>query len=261
LAERLKALGGLCQFMQFNYAYHTPLLGPMREQLHNFYRQLPLAAPKHKLISCASLGAFPADPDGVRQLSVSQWGTTIRFRETIERLYDEEGARFFVEVGPSAHLTAFVEDILRKREFLAVPSNERTRPALEQIQRLLAQFWCRGFALDFSPLYRHRAIESFQWETGVARGKGPSKFNMPLDVSMPVLTLDDKTIEEIRREAGLEGGNGEVAHRVPAPSLSPGAQQRLEEAALAGHEQLMREFLASQQRSIEALLDKIAPRQ
>ncbi len=263
LAKRLKALGGLCQLMPFNYAYHTPLLGPMREELHNFYRQLPFAPPKHKLISCASLGAFPADPDGVRELSVSQWGTTIRFRETIERLYDEEGARFFIEVGPSAHLTGFVEDTLRKREFLAVASNERTRLALEQIQRLLAQLWCRGFALDFTPLYRRRAIESFQWETGGAPGKRSSKFNRPLDVSMPVLTLDDETVHEVRRKAGLEKRNGEVASAIPtrAPNPAPASPQRSGEAALAAHEQLMQEFLASQQRSIEALLDKISPRQ
>ena len=192
LAERLKVLGGLCQLMPFNYAYHTPLLGPMRDELHDFYRQLPLGAPKHKLISCASLGAFPADPDGVRQLSVSQWGTTIRFRETIERLYDEEGVRFFIEVGPSAHLTGFVEDTLRRREFLAVASNEKTRPALEQIQRLLAQLWCRGFTVDFSPLYRSRAVEAFQWEISGGMRSPSSKFNKPLDVSMPVLTMDDE---------------------------------------------------------------------
>ena len=154
LAKRLKALGGLCQLMPFNYAYHTPLLGPMRAELHDFYRQLPFGAPKHKLISCASLGAFPADPDGVRDFPSANGERPSAFRETIERLYDEEGVRFFIEIGPSAHLTGFVEDTLRKREFLALASNEKTRPALEQIQRLLAQLWCRGFALDFSPLYR-----------------------------------------------------------------------------------------------------------
>ena len=263
LAERLKALGGLCQLMPFNYAYHTPLLGPMREQLHNFYRLLPLARPKHKIISCASLDAFPADPDGVRELSVSQWGTTIRFRETIERLYEEEGVRFFIEVGPSAHLTGFVEDTLRKREFLAIASNEKTRPGLEQIQRLLAQLWCRGFALDFSPLYRRRVIESFQWETGGAPKKRPSLLDRPLDMSMPVLTLDDETIHKVRRQAGLERRNGETVSTVPTrpPSLGSASSELPKESALAAHEQLMREFLASQQRSIEALLDKISPRQ
>ena len=262
LAERLKALGGLCQLMPFNYAYHTPLLGPMRDELHNFYRQLPLAAPKHKLISCASLGAFPADPDGVRQLSVSQWGTTIRFRETIERLYDEEGVRFFIEIGPSAHLTGFVEDTLRQREFLAIASNEKTRPALEQIQRLLAQLWCRGFALDFSPLYRSRTVEPFQWETSGAVRNRSSKFSKPLDVSMPVLTMDDKTVHEIRCEAGLERANGQAASGVPARAANPApaSPQRWGDAAMAAHEQLMRDFLASQQRGIEALLDKISPR-
>jgi acyl transferase domain-containing protein len=259
LSERLKALGGLCQLMPFNYAYHTPLLGPMKEELHNFYRQFPLAAPKQRLMSCASLSEFPADPDGVRELSVSQWSTTVRFREIIERLYDEEGVRFFIEVGPSAYLTAFVEDTLRKREFLAVASNERTRPALEQIQRLLGQLWCHGHAVDFSPLYQNRAIEPFEWETGVDTGKRPSKLNKPLDVSMPALHLDEETLREVRRNAGLEKGADTPgpASRVSDPA--PVLQRTPTESLLVANEELMREFLASQERSIAALLDKLSP--
>jgi acyl transferase domain-containing protein len=259
LAERLKALGGLCQLMPFNYAYHTPLLGPMREELHNFYRQFPLAAPKRRLISCASLTEFPADPDGVRELSVSQWRTTVRFRETIERLYDEEGVRFFIEVGPSAYLTAFVEDTLRKREFLAVASNERTRPALEQMQRLLGHLWCHGHAMDFSPLYQNRAIESFEWETGVGNRKKPSKLNKPLDVSMPSLRLDEETVREVRQNAGLEKRADTPVPATRVSNPAPAFQRTATEAVLVANQALMQEFLASQERSIAALLDKLSP--
>ena len=259
LAERLKALGGLCQLMPFNYAYHTPLLGPMKEELLNFYRQFPLTAPKQKLISCANLSEFPADADRVRELSVSQWSTTVRFRETLERLYDEENVRFFIEVGPSAVLSAFVEDTLRKREFLAIASNDRSRPALEQFQRLLGQLWCQGHAVDFSPLYRNRAIEPLKWETGVATSKRPSELNKPLDVSMPALRLDEETIREVRRSAGLENGAEAPAAASQVSAPNSGSQRTPTEEVVVANEELMREFLASQERSIAALLDKLSP--
>ena len=79
---------------------------------------------------------------------------------------------------------------------------------------------------------------------------------------MPVLTLDDETVHEMRRKAGLEKQTGKspcIATRAPNPA--PASPQRSGEAVLAAHEQLMQEFLASQQRSIEALLDKVSPRQ
>ena len=269
LASRLKSLGGVCQVLPFNRAYHTPEIELMKDMLLDFYAQLPITTPKHRLISCSSLGEFPTDPAGIRALSASQWYSPVRFRETIERLYDEEGVRFFVEVGPSAHLTAFVEDTLRKREFLAVATNDRSRSGLEHLQRTLAQLWCRGFDLDFGRLYRRR--EPFI-SLSAPSGKPPSKANKPLEVLMPHMHLRDDLVTEVRRKAGLNGNSpsprpvkaaakgiaapaaSSTPQRAPVPSASQGV------AVLMEHQRLMQEFLASQQRTIEALLDGLGSR-
>ena len=81
---------------------------------------------------------------------------------------------------------------------------------------------------------------------------------------MPVLTMDDK--DDPRNT--LQGGTGksEMGKRPgcsgtrckPSASLSASVRG---EVVMAAHEQLMRDFLASQQRGMEALLDKISPRQ
>ena len=53
---------------------------------------------------------------------VEHWTSPVRFRETIDALY-EDGARVFVEVGPRGNMTAFIDDILRGRPHCAVASN------------------------------------------------------------------------------------------------------------------------------------------
>ncbi len=256
LAEELKALGGVCQVLPFNTAYHTPLAAPLHQTMVAYYEQHPITAPRHRLISCATLHEFPSDPAAIRETAASQWSSPVRFRETITRLYDEEDVRFFVEVGPGSVLTAFVEDTLRKREALAVATNDRNRSGLEQFLRFLAQMWCRGFNPDFSPMFRSRDIGS-----PVAPGpaRRPSPANKVLNVLLPEMTLADDMVREVRRKAGLGGsrnGSATPLTAAPAPSASP-EQVHATANALATHEQLMQEFLNSQQRSIEALFDRI----
>lgn len=264
LAERLRALGGLCQQLPFNYAYHTSLLEPMRETLLRYYEELPITAPVFPLFSCASLGFFPAEPGAIRELAASQWFSSVRFREAIQHLYENENVRTFIEVGPSSHLTSFIEDTLRKKEFLAVASNDRTRPGLEQLQRMLGQLWCRGIFVDFSPFFRHRAITPF----AEPPPKKVSRTSRVLDVYMPIMSLDDAIIRDVRAQVGLGKQVAAPAASQPAPAataapvLRPAAAAPVStgwtatDAAMIAHEQLMQEFLASQQRSIEALLEQ-----
>ena len=203
LAGRLRALGGICQLLPFNYAYHTPLLEPMRNTLLRYYQELPVSAPTKRLFSCSSLAEFPSDPDAIRQVATLQWYRRVRFRETIEHLYESEGVRVFVEVGPSSYLTAFIEDTLRKRDFLAVASNDRMRPGLEQLQRMLGRLWCQGFDIDFSPLYRHRRVDPFDLNDDGGIRERSSRTNKVLDLNMPNMILPDDLARELRRKAGL----------------------------------------------------------
>jgi acyl transferase domain-containing protein len=260
LTRRLRALGGICQSLPFNYAYHTPLLEPMRDTLLQYYRELPVSAPTKCLFSCSSLTEFPSDPEAIREMATLQWYRGVRFRETIEHLYESQGVRVFVEVGPSSYLTAFIEDTLRKRDFLAVASNDRTRSGLEQLQRMLGRLWCQGFDIDFSPLYECRSVEPLDLNDHGGARERPSRSNKVLDLNMPNMILPDDLARELRRQAGLasmakaqdsvtSGAPQNEAPRGPVAAPSDDAVQ-----ALIAHERLMQEFLASQQRCIEALL-------
>ncbi len=260
LARTLRTLGGICQLLPFNYAYHTPLLEPMRETLLRYYQELPISAPTKRLFSCSSLSDFPSDPEAIHQTATLQWYRPVRFREAIEHLYENEGVRVFVEVGPSSYLTAFIEDTLRKRAFLAVASNDRIRPGLEQLQRMLGRLWCQGFEIDFSPLYRYRRIEPFDFSDGGGNRARSSRTNKVLNLNMPNMILPDDLARELREKAKFAdtGQNQEaITSTLPqykAPRGSVTAPRDSAAEALIAHEQLMQEFLASQQRCIEALL-------
>jgi malonyl CoA-acyl carrier protein transacylase len=153
LAEKARVLGALCALVPLRRAHHTPLFSDWAIVLDSYYRTLRFTPRHTEIYSCASAGPFPDDPDASRQLMVRQWTNTVQFRSTIEALYDR-GARTFVEVGPDAKLTAFVEDTLRGRPHLAASVSSRHRDDVEQLFHLLAMLFTQGVTIDPAKIRR-----------------------------------------------------------------------------------------------------------
>jgi len=263
LQAKLKGMGGLCQVLPFGYAYHTPHLEPMRDSLLEYYGRIPFAKPKYRVYSCASVDAFPEDTEGLRELAVRQWYTSVRFEEAIRALHEKEGVRHFVEVGPDHHLTAFVDDVLRKQDYLAVASNSRSQPATEGLQRLLARLWCRGFQIDFAPLYRYRRVESVDPFATPETADGKAKRAMVLDVSMPKMDLPGDLVTELqaRMRPAPEPSVAAPESHPAAPISSPETtvQDETRAAIALEHQRLMQEFLASQQNTFDDLVRSVKP--
>jgi acyl transferase domain-containing protein len=153
LAERVVAMGGVAGVLPFNRAYHTPLFAPWAAHLATYYATLPLVAPSTPVWSCLTASPLPSDPDDCRASITRQWTSPVRFRETVEQLYDF-GVRTFVEIGPDAKLSAFVRDTLRERPHLAVSASSMHRGGLEQLLVLLAELFTQGLAVagDLRPI-------------------------------------------------------------------------------------------------------------
>ncbi|MGH8642340.1 MAG: type I polyketide synthase, partial [Burkholderiales bacterium] len=192
-AERLGALGGLCAWLPFDRAYHTPLFAPVSRALEKFFEDVPFGRASIPVYSCATAAPFPDDADAARRLAAAQWSSRVRFCETIDRLY-EEGVRQFIEVGPSGNLTAFVDDILREREHLAVSSNTRTRPGLEQLQHLLARLFVHGTTPRLDVLFEPRALAALDMDQPL-----PETRPAPLVANtLPYIALGDARRERLR---------------------------------------------------------------
>ena len=204
-ARRLAAAGAICQRLPFGRAYHTPAFRPMAERLAGFYATLDFRTPEVSLYSCVTAAPVPADPDEVRRLALEQWSSPVRFRETVEAMYDA-GARVFVEVGPGDMLTGMVRDILGRREHLVVGLESRGRGGIAQLHHVAAQLLSHGAELRLDLLTRAKPVPT------------RSQRERPLDVRLPVLALDADTHRarsEPRHDDPAPGGAGPAA----APSF------------------------------------------
>ncbi|MEW6443028.1 MAG: type I polyketide synthase, partial [bacterium] len=135
--EELKKQRMLCEPLPFRRGYHTPLFRPVTERLRKIFSRYPLLQARVPVWSCTTRGPYPEDPDQVRRLMADHWVEPVAFQDTVRNLYSE-GYRLFVEVGPRGNLAAFVEDILRGRPALALPSNLPRLSGLAQLEHLLA---------------------------------------------------------------------------------------------------------------------------
>lgn len=210
--KALTSLGGICMPLPFDRGYHTPVFADVSQAFLGYYKDIKLGRPKVPLYSCASVGLFPDNVPAVRRLAAAQWSQKVRFRETVLKMHDD-GVRIFLEVGPSANLTAFVNDILIDREYLALSSNVRRRGGLEQLLSTLGQLFVAGRPPRLERLFEGRAIAEIDL-AGTRVVKQPPL----LDNTMPKLRFDAKDRERLQRLLAPAPVAGQ-----PAPAPAPEA--------------------------------------
>lgn len=153
--DQMKNQGVIFNTLPFQRAYHTSLFQPISDELSHLFLNLNIVPPQIKIYSCSSAKPFPQDPNEIRRLAAGQWSRPVRFRETIEAMYND-GVRIFVEVGPKGNLTGFVDDILQNRQYLAVPSNVPHQTGISQLHYLIGLLAAHGVHLNLEHLYKHR---------------------------------------------------------------------------------------------------------
>jgi acyl transferase domain-containing protein len=173
----------------------------------------------------------------MQQLAVNQYVTRVRFTETIERLYDD-GARIFIEVGPSGNLTAFVRDILKDRPHLAVASNVRRQGGIVQFQQLLAQLFCAQVPMDLRVLFPPTVVAA-----AAALTPAPARpTERPLASELPYVKITAEEGARLRElfQPDLSAGapaSGEVKATTEAtspPMAATASEQALQPAQAAG---------------------------
>lgn len=163
--EHLRAKGAICTPLPFKRAYHTPMFEPFCERLREFMQGLKIIAPEIEMYSCTTAQPYPRDPAEVRRVAAEQWARPVRFRETVQAMYDA-GVRIFIEVGPRNNLTSFVDDILRGKPHLAVASNVPHLTGITQLNHLVALLAAHGVPMRLDRLYTARAPRHLSIEGG-----------------------------------------------------------------------------------------------
>jgi acyl transferase domain-containing protein/phosphopantetheinyl transferase len=211
--------GIMCEQLPYDRAVHTPLFAPFAEDLRATFAGLPVRAPDEgpELWSCTTAAPYPQEPEQIRELLVEHWTMPVRFRETVEALY-EDGARVFVEVGPRGNMTSFIDDILRGQPVCAVAADTPRRGGTTQLNHLVGRLAAHAVELDIGYLFGGRNVKVVDWRHG-----SPDPPRAPhliaLSTTWPMLRLDDEVLERLRA-AGFER-NGTAAAVAALPPVSP----------------------------------------
>lgn len=249
LRETLAAQGAICQELPFGRAYHTPLFKPMADAFRDYFKTLDFGPGRVPLYSARSCAPFPDEPDAMRELTAQQWENPVRFTETLERLY-ADGFRIFLELGPSANLTAFVSDTLRAHtDVLALSANSRRKAGLAHLQQTLGALFVAGQRFDAAKLFAHRDIADFDLYGDPRPAK---KTPARRALQMPVVTLPEKW----KRVVAVPPTPATPPPAPVAPlaagaitsAAPPAAPQDPRLAVLQSHFALMQEFLDGQAR-------------
>lgn len=218
IAGELGREGGLCAFLPFDRPYHTPLFAPIAKMVEGTYRDIGFKSPERPLYSCATAAPMPDEPGAIQALAAEQWRSRVRFTETIQRMH-EDGFRLFLEVGPSANLTGFIDNILqgtadRGAGAMAVALDSRRRPGLTPMLSAFGRLWAAGRAIDITALYARRGIEPADLDAA----RAPRRRGQVFQNTLAMIRFDENEAAELR--AALRPERDAVAPVVPAAPVA-----------------------------------------
>ncbi|MEV7521390.1 beta-ketoacyl synthase N-terminal-like domain-containing protein [Streptomyces sp. NPDC091371] len=218
---RLRADGVLGQELPFRSGFHTPMWEPYLGQVRAAFGRLPLRAGSVPVWSATTCAPFPSEPGDVRELVVRHLLEPVRFRELTLRLYEEQGVRTFVTLGPGS-LPGFVEDTLRDRPHLSVSVSSPRLGGLAALRRACAALWAEGHAPHWDRLH----------EPTAASNPAGSPAPGPVDSPGPGAARPETHPGSLRRadDPGAGPGPGRSSSpgrgHTPVPPPSPGTGTR-----------------------------------
>ena len=140
--RRLAARKVLAQELPFRSGFHTPFFEPYLDIVRHHWGRMPLQAARTPLWSATTCEHYPTDADAVRRLAADHLVQPVRFRQLVEKLYDD-GVRVFVQAGVGS-LVAFADDTLKGRPQLSISAASPNRSGLGQLGRVAAAVWVEG---------------------------------------------------------------------------------------------------------------------
>ncbi|MGV9299552.1 type I polyketide synthase [Amycolatopsis sp. NPDC003676] len=131
--------------LRVSHAFHSPLMDPMLDEFAAVARTLTYSAPSVPVVSTVELSANVATPDyWVRQVR-----SAVRFADGVRALA-EAGVNTFVEVGPSAVLTAMGQNCA---DATFVPVLRKDRAEAESAAAAVATLFTLGGTVDWDAFY------------------------------------------------------------------------------------------------------------
>jgi PfaB family protein len=145
-------LKGLTLKAPFDFALHCKAIRSEYDSLVDLLTWPVSTAPALSLYTAAGVEPLPMDSSTISRKIADMMCDCIDFPALVRQVH-ADGARVFIELGPNANCTRWVEDTLKGSPCLAVSINRRGATDQESIVRMLARLVCHRVPLDLSPLY------------------------------------------------------------------------------------------------------------
>jgi acyl transferase domain-containing protein/phosphopantetheinyl transferase len=144
--------------LPYGVGFHTPLMKDDVDEHGALFEGVEIHEGRVPLWSATTLELIPTNTEDYTRLAETQLMRPTYFRALVEKLYDEEKVRVFVQIGPGL-LTSFVKDTLRDRDHSVIETTSNTRDGADQLRRVLAALFVEGRKVDaeflgVKPLYR-----------------------------------------------------------------------------------------------------------
>ncbi|EUJ23298.1 beta-ketoacyl synthase [Listeria grandensis FSL F6-0971] len=133
--------------MPISVGWHTPLIAGSMDKNKEFLEHVEVKKGKAPVWSSATLECIPHEKEKYVELVSEQLFKPVYFRGLIEKLYKEENARIFIQIGRGP-LTNFVEDTLKGKDFGAIEANVSMRDGADQLRRVQALLFVEGKEID-----------------------------------------------------------------------------------------------------------------
>lgn len=169
LTEILKNAQIFYTIMPFSSGFHSPFAEEKVKDLEQTLSGMAFLPATIPLWSATTLEAYPEQHEELSALHVRHLTHTVRFRELILKLYEQENVRCFIQVG-SGGLPGFVQDTLKGKAHMTIPASSPLRSGMEQLQRVLAAVFVEGSVVDFSLLAGEIPIQTTTHDSSTATG-------------------------------------------------------------------------------------------
>ncbi len=153
--------------MAIDRPFNTPACSSLVPAIRKFADGWMKSEPLIEVYSCGEAAQTPRRVRAARAETAGRWAKSVRFAETISRMY-EDGYRVFLEVGPRGLMTSAAEDVLKGREFATIALDSLNRRGILQLQHALAQLVAAGVPCDVGALFAGRKVRKLDFAAALS---------------------------------------------------------------------------------------------
>jgi malonyl CoA-acyl carrier protein transacylase len=112
LGCKLKEMGYRSTLLRVSMAFHSPIMRGIHDELDAFVATIPFNSPQIPVISNTTMAPYPSDPNEIRRILMAHLESTVHWMNNVQTLWNDNGVRLFVEVGPGDILSNLIADTL-----------------------------------------------------------------------------------------------------------------------------------------------------